>query len=186
MHSISVLISIVSPAANHRFNAEESDWGFTRFAEIRRLFAPQWDNKGRPMIENDTVNVTAYLRMYKDPTGVLWHNFNKLVISLTRNACINTCQVTIRRQRPVWSASRTKGLPAISTHSFNLYTSRMLFARFVICFYMEKKSRFNNCRQCIKYPQKPNLIEKQPTAPGHFRGSFTCYRATKKQSLLRS
>lgn len=65
----------VMHTANHRFNAEESDWGFTRFAEVRRLFAPQWDNKGRPMIENDAVNVTAYLRIYKDPTGVLWHNF---------------------------------------------------------------------------------------------------------------
>ncbi|MCJ1460144.1 hypothetical protein MMC28_010523, partial [Mycoblastus sanguinarius] len=61
--------------ANHRFNAEESDWGFTRFAEIRRLFAAQWEDKGRPMIENDAVNVTAYVRIYKDPTGVLWHNF---------------------------------------------------------------------------------------------------------------
>ena len=77
MRSISVLISVIPPAANHRFNAEESDWGFTRFAEIRRLFAPQWENKGRPMIEDDAVNVTAYLRTYKDPTGVLWHNFIK-------------------------------------------------------------------------------------------------------------
>ena len=63
-------------AANHRFNAEEGDWGFTRFAEIRKLFAPQWEDRGRPMIENDEVNVTAYIRIYKDPTGVLWHNFN--------------------------------------------------------------------------------------------------------------
>jgi ubiquitin carboxyl-terminal hydrolase 7 len=29
------------------------------------------------MIENDAVNVTAYVRIYKDPTGVLWHNFIK-------------------------------------------------------------------------------------------------------------
>ena len=64
-------------AANHRFNAEESDWGFTRFAELRKLFAPQWEHKGRPMVENDAVNVTAYVRTYKDPTGVLWHNFVK-------------------------------------------------------------------------------------------------------------
>ena len=28
------------------------------------------------MVENDNVNMTAYVRMYKDPTGVLWHNFN--------------------------------------------------------------------------------------------------------------
>lgn len=58
---------------------EESDWGFTRFAEIRKLFAPQWEDKGRPMVENDAVNVTAYVRIYKDPTGVLWHNFIKSV-----------------------------------------------------------------------------------------------------------
>ncbi|KAL9613274.1 MAG: hypothetical protein Q9167_002183 [Letrouitia subvulpina] len=57
------------------FNAEESDWGFTRFAELRKLFATQWGGSGRPMVEDDAVNVTAYMRIYKDPTGVLWHNF---------------------------------------------------------------------------------------------------------------
>lgn len=118
-----------SPAANHRFNAEESDWGFTRFAEVRRLFAPQWDNKGRPMIENDAVNVTAYLRIYKDPTGVLWHNFIKLVFCFVRQPFAETYEVTTRRKRPAWLASRTKGLPVISTHSFNPYISRTLFAR---------------------------------------------------------
>ena len=30
----------------------------------------------RPLIETDTCNITAYVRIYKDPTGVLWHNFN--------------------------------------------------------------------------------------------------------------
>lgn len=66
-------------AASHRFTAEESDWGFTRFAEIRKLFAAQWEDKGRPMVENDAINVTAYVRIYKDATGVLWHNFIKSV-----------------------------------------------------------------------------------------------------------
>ena len=64
-------------AANHRFNAEEGDWGFTRFTEIRRLFAASWEGRPRPMVENDAVNVTAYVRIYKDPTGVLWHSFAK-------------------------------------------------------------------------------------------------------------
>lgn len=122
----------ISPAANHRFNAEESDWGFTRFAEVRRLFAPQWDSKGRPMVENDAVNVTAYLRIYKDPTGVLWHNFLKLVLSLNRDAYAEICEVTIRRKRPAWLVSRTKGLPAISTRSFNPYISQTLFARYAV------------------------------------------------------
>ncbi|KAL8923049.1 MAG: hypothetical protein Q9172_003295 [Xanthocarpia lactea] len=61
--------------ANHRFTAEESDWGFTRFNELRKMFAQQWDGTGRAMVENEAVNVTAYVRIYKDPTGVLWHNF---------------------------------------------------------------------------------------------------------------
>jgi ubiquitin carboxyl-terminal hydrolase 7 len=63
--------------ANHRFTADEGDWGFTRFAELRKLFAGQWEDKGRPMVENDCANVTAYVRVLKDPTGVLWHNFVK-------------------------------------------------------------------------------------------------------------
>ncbi|KAL8985664.1 MAG: hypothetical protein Q9205_000678 [Flavoplaca limonia] len=61
--------------ANHRFTAEESDWGFTRFSELRKMFAQQWEGTGRAMVENDAVSVTAYIRIYKDPTGVLWHNF---------------------------------------------------------------------------------------------------------------
>ncbi|KAL8657634.1 MAG: hypothetical protein Q9226_001719 [Calogaya cf. arnoldii] len=61
--------------ANHRFTAEESDWGFTRFHELRKMFAQQWDGTGRAMVENEAVCVTCYIRVYKDPTGVLWHNF---------------------------------------------------------------------------------------------------------------
>lgn len=34
------------------------------------------------MVENDTVKVSAYIRIYKDPTGVLWHNFMKSVVCL--------------------------------------------------------------------------------------------------------
>ncbi|KAF1995222.1 cysteine proteinase [Amniculicola lignicola CBS 123094] len=62
-------------SATHRFTADEGDWGFTRFSELRRLFAASWDDRGRPMVENNSANVTAYVRVLKDPTGVLWHNF---------------------------------------------------------------------------------------------------------------
>ncbi|KAK3050993.1 ubiquitin-specific protease ubp15 [Extremus antarcticus] len=61
--------------ANHRFTAEEGDWGFTRFADKNRIFAAKFDGHDRPMIENDCARVTAYVRVLKDPTGVLWHNF---------------------------------------------------------------------------------------------------------------
>lgn len=90
------------------------------------------------MIENDAVNVTAYLRIYKDPTGVLWHNFIKFVLFLNGGIFAETCEVTIRRKRPAWLVSRIKGLLAISTHSFNPYTSRTLFARYVVFLAAEK------------------------------------------------
>ena len=64
-------------AANHRFTSEEGDWGFTRFTELRKLFASVWEDRDRPMVEENAVKVTAYVRILKDPTGVLWHNFVK-------------------------------------------------------------------------------------------------------------
>ncbi|KAI5301090.1 hypothetical protein KEM56_001970 [Ascosphaera pollenicola] len=68
----------ISHSATHRFTPEESDWGFTRFCELRRLFNQPWDSSksSRPLIENDCVNLTTYVRVVKDPTGVLWHNFH--------------------------------------------------------------------------------------------------------------
>ncbi|KAF8522231.1 hypothetical protein BU17DRAFT_87330 [Hysterangium stoloniferum] len=60
--------------ANHRFIAEESDWGFTRFSELRKLFHVQ-EGYTRPTIEEEAADVTVFVRVLKDPTGVLWHNF---------------------------------------------------------------------------------------------------------------
>ncbi|RIA93964.1 hypothetical protein C1645_873749 [Glomus cerebriforme] len=60
--------------AHHRFTAEESDWGFTMFYDLRKLFSP-CEGRTRPLIENDSTNITAFVRVLKDPTGVLWHNF---------------------------------------------------------------------------------------------------------------
>lgn len=62
-------------SANHRFNAKEGDWGFTRFVDLRKAFSQPWDGHERSLVENDEANVTAYVRVLKDPTGVLWHNF---------------------------------------------------------------------------------------------------------------
>ena len=61
--------------ANHRFTAEEGDWGFTRFADKNKIFAAKFDGADRPLVENDCAKMTAYVRVLKDPTGVLWHNF---------------------------------------------------------------------------------------------------------------
>jgi ubiquitin carboxyl-terminal hydrolase 7 len=68
--------ALIDIDAHHRFVAEECDWGFTRFADLRKLHQPT-DGRGRATIENDEVEVTAFVRVLKDPTGVLWHNFVK-------------------------------------------------------------------------------------------------------------
>jgi ubiquitin carboxyl-terminal hydrolase 7 len=55
---------------------EECDWGFTRFSELRKLFNIQ-EGHSRPTIENEVAEVTVFVRVLEDPTGVLWHNFVK-------------------------------------------------------------------------------------------------------------
>src|SRR6202044_2355675 len=52
-----------------------ADWGFTRFAELRKLFDHKWENFDRPIVESNSAKLTAYVRVVKDPTGVLWHSF---------------------------------------------------------------------------------------------------------------
>lgn len=61
--------------AHHRFTKEEGDWGFTRFVELRRMFNVPWEEGSRPLCEDETGQITAYLRFVEDETGVLWHNF---------------------------------------------------------------------------------------------------------------
>ncbi|KAF5357773.1 hypothetical protein D9756_001634 [Leucocoprinus leucothites] len=60
--------------AHHRFIAEECDWGFTRFSELRKLFSTQ-ETHSRPTIEDEAADITVFVRVLEDPTGVLWHNF---------------------------------------------------------------------------------------------------------------
>ncbi|KAF9903570.1 hypothetical protein BX616_001592, partial [Lobosporangium transversale] len=60
--------------AQHRFTIEEADWGFTRFTEIKKLETPL-DHRGLPLLDKGHTVITAYVRVYNDPTGVLWHNF---------------------------------------------------------------------------------------------------------------
>ncbi|KAF9457164.1 hypothetical protein BDZ94DRAFT_1342402 [Collybia nuda] len=60
--------------AHHRFIAEECDWGFTRFSELRKLFNLQ-EGHHRPTIEDESADITVFVRVLDDPTGVLWHNF---------------------------------------------------------------------------------------------------------------
>jgi ubiquitin carboxyl-terminal hydrolase 7 len=58
--------------AQHRFTSDESDWGFTRFIPLEELI-----NGADSLMENDCVRVSAIIRVVKDTTGILWHNFIK-------------------------------------------------------------------------------------------------------------
>ncbi|RCH90033.1 hypothetical protein CU098_004566 [Rhizopus stolonifer] len=51
--------------AHHRFCGEEVDWGFTRYYPLKSL---------NSLLENNQINVSIFLRIVKDETGVLWHN----------------------------------------------------------------------------------------------------------------
>lgn len=62
--------------ASHRFTNDESDWGFSRLYDIRKL-AYNHSDRNRPILENGETMITCYIKIMKDPTGVLWHNFNK-------------------------------------------------------------------------------------------------------------
>ncbi|EDO16509.1 hypothetical protein Kpol_513p25 [Vanderwaltozyma polyspora DSM 70294] len=60
--------------SHHRFNAADTDWGFANFIDI---YALKNQVRGRPsgFINEGKVNFTVYVRILKDSTGVLWHNF---------------------------------------------------------------------------------------------------------------
>ncbi|RKP09509.1 ubiquitin carboxyl-terminal hydrolase 5 [Thamnocephalis sphaerospora] len=60
--------------AVHRFQADEADWGFSKFAALRDVTQKVYGQE-RPLLENGAATLTALVRVVKDPTGVLWHNF---------------------------------------------------------------------------------------------------------------
>ncbi len=64
-------------SANHRFVKGEADWGFQRFESLRDLIYKEWNGSSRPLVENEAANLTVYLRVVKDETGILWHSFRE-------------------------------------------------------------------------------------------------------------
>ncbi|KAI8978533.1 hypothetical protein BDB01DRAFT_799109 [Pilobolus umbonatus] len=61
----------VTSSAQHRFVPEESDWGFTRCISLD----PKKPDGLYALLEDDRVRITVILRVVKDTTGILWHNF---------------------------------------------------------------------------------------------------------------
>ncbi|KAJ9060895.1 ubiquitin-specific protease ubp15 [Entomophthora muscae] len=60
--------------ASHRFYKGETDWGFSRMIDLKQLRSPS-TSRPRPILEDNTLTMSLYVRVIKDPTGVLWHNF---------------------------------------------------------------------------------------------------------------
>ena len=97
--------------AHHRFIAEECDWGFTRFSELRKLFQVQ-EGHSRATIEDEAADVSVFVRVLKDPTGVLWHNFVKSVLAFLprgflpfvpeKLTILQFIATTLKRKRATW------------------------------------------------------------------------------------
>ena len=58
----------------YRFTANKNNPGF-RFYNLDKLFTPS-ETRTRALIENNSTNITAFVRVLKDPTGDLWLNLD--------------------------------------------------------------------------------------------------------------
>lgn len=62
--------------SSHRFNKNETDWGFLSFSTFRELINPNRMGSQHAILEKNQLNITGYVRVIDDSlTGVLWHNF---------------------------------------------------------------------------------------------------------------
>lgn len=59
---------------HHRFHSKATDWGFLQYVGIGQMHR-EWRDSGHALIENNATNITVYVRVLEDPTGVLWHDF---------------------------------------------------------------------------------------------------------------
>lgn len=60
--------------SHQRFSKDATDWGFSNFVNATYLTNRRSSEHG-PLAFNDKVNITACVKVLKDTTGVLWHNF---------------------------------------------------------------------------------------------------------------
>ncbi|KAK6454584.1 ubiquitin carboxyl-terminal hydrolase [Scheffersomyces xylosifermentans] len=65
--------------SSHRFNKNETDWGFSSLIDAKQLVSTnnsRIGNQPHAILENNKVNITGYVRIIDDSsTGVLWHSF---------------------------------------------------------------------------------------------------------------
>ncbi|SCV02427.1 LAME_0H00298g1_1 [Lachancea meyersii CBS 8951] len=60
--------------SHHRFCATDTDWGFATFMGLDTL-KKRTSSRNSGFLVNNKVNISVFVRVLKDPTGVLWHNF---------------------------------------------------------------------------------------------------------------
>ena len=68
----------------HRFSGESPDWGWTRFHGPYRRVNVRENGQRQALLRNDTLALTAYIRIIKDETGDLWANENDECPAKTR------------------------------------------------------------------------------------------------------
>ncbi|ODV60157.1 ubiquitin-specific protease UBP15, partial [Ascoidea rubescens DSM 1968] len=61
--------------SHHRFYKDETDWGFSNFIDLKSLSKVQGFNEGFLSQKSNNLNITVFVKVLKDKTGVLWHNF---------------------------------------------------------------------------------------------------------------
>lgn len=66
--------AMVLKNANHRFTQMNPSWGFAQFFKNDDILSPICSNGSCLVSVNGKVNISVYLRILDDPTGVWWHN----------------------------------------------------------------------------------------------------------------
>ncbi|RCK67165.1 Ubiquitin carboxyl-terminal hydrolase 15 [Candida viswanathii] len=65
--------------SSHRFNKNETDWGFGGLIDVKQLSAvrtPRNQSTTHALLENNQLNITGFVKVIDDSsTGVLWHSF---------------------------------------------------------------------------------------------------------------
>lgn len=64
----------VMNTSQQRFSKNATDWGFSNFTPVSTLYEATNRTK-LPLMFDNKVNITAYVKVLNDTTGVLWHNF---------------------------------------------------------------------------------------------------------------
>lgn len=62
--------------SSHRFNKNETDWGFSSLIDLKLMTTVYKPGQTHPILEGNMVNITGYVKIVDDSsTGVLWHSF---------------------------------------------------------------------------------------------------------------